>query len=109
MAEAIQKVEAKVKTDVVQGRSSDSSTYGIFSLVFGGLSLFGICAPVCCVPFGIIGAILGYIGMNKDKNSSLSKIGLILSILGLVIGICGIIAGALLGGFDYSYNWNNVI
>ncbi|MEI7579787.1 MAG: DUF4190 domain-containing protein [bacterium] len=66
----------------VNSNANENKTYdylAIASLVFGILSLCGICFTVCCIPFGIIGIVLGIFGLKSIKYKNLAMIGLALS------------------------------
>lgn len=56
----------------------------IASLVIGVINLCAWFFPICGVPLGIAGIVLGFLGMKDPAQKTFAIIGIVLSALGLV-------------------------
>ena len=61
------------------------STYGAVALVCGIIGLF--CGGVI---FGIIAIVMGGLGLNRDENSSMATIGLVIGIIDIACFFIGL-------------------
>ena len=64
-------------------RPRNNNTYGIVSLIFGLLGLFGVIPIVG----SIISIVLGAVGKKSDDDPRTAKAGLVLGIIGIVVWI----------------------
>ena len=69
----------------------------IASLALGIINLCAWFLPICGIPLGIVGAVLGYLGMKSPQQKTLAIVGLVLSIIGIILACLNAIAGVFLG------------
>ena len=83
-ADGMQSVGAMQQGQPVMVQGVDNSRYATMALVFGLISLAGMCIPLVGILFGCMGIAYG----NKAKDSSkkgMAKAGFIIGIVGIVI------------------------
>ncbi|MCB9110712.1 MAG: hypothetical protein H6634_05650 [Anaerolineales bacterium] len=78
----------------------------IASLVIGVINLCAWFFPICGVPLGIVGIVLGYLGMKDPSQKTMAIIGIALSALGLLAACVNGAIGAYMGlsgqGFQFT-------
>lgn len=72
----------------------------IASLVLGVINLCAWFLPICGLPIGIVGLVLGYFGKRDVSQRTLAIIGMVLSGIGLLLA-CG---NGALGAWNYINN-----
>ena len=77
--------------------SGNERIMAIASLVIGVINLCAWFFPICGVPLGIIGIVLGYLGMKDPSQKTIAIIGMALSGIGILLACVNAIAGVLLG------------
>jgi len=77
--------------------SGNERIMAIASLAIGVINLCAWFFPICGVPLGIIGIVLGYLGMKDPSQKTLAIIGMVLSGIGILLACVNAIAGVLLG------------
>jgi len=77
--------------------SGNEKIMAIASVVIGVINLCAWFFPICGVPLGIIGIVLGYLGMKDPSQKTLAIIGMVLSGIGILLACVNAIAGVLLG------------
>ena len=77
--------------------NNNARTMAIASLVLGIINLCAWFIPICGVPLGIAGAVLGYLGMKSPEQKNLAIAGLVLSCIGILLACINAVAGVLLG------------
>lgn len=81
-----------------------SNTFGLLALIFGIVSIpIALCCSLLGLPFGIAGAVLGYLGKQKAAqglatNGGQANAGLITGAIGSVVAILWYIASLI---FDF--------
>lgn len=79
----------------------DQGGFAIASLVLGIVDLLAWLLPICGLPIGIAGIILGAIGAKSSKRG-MAIAGIILCAIAIVLGIVNAVAGiALLSNPDF--------
>lgn len=77
--------------------SGNERIMAIASLVIGVINLCAWFFPICGVPLGIIGIVLGYLGMKDPAQKTIAIIGMALSGIGILLACVNAFAGILLG------------
>ena len=77
----------------------------IASLVIGVINMCAWFLPICGVPLGIIGIVLGYFGMKDPSQKTFAIIGIVLSGLGLLAACINGAVGAYMGFTGESFNF----
>ena len=83
--------------------NNNDRTMAIASLVLGVLNLCAWFLPICGVPLGITGLVLGYFGQRSVAQRTLAIIGMVLSGIGLLLA-CG---NGAWGAWNYINNSGN--
>lgn len=68
----------------------------IASLVLGVINPCAWFLPICGVPLGIAGVVLGYLGMKDTSQRNLAIAGMVLSAIGILLACINAIAGVAL-------------
>lgn len=61
-------------------QQKSSTGFGVASIILG-------CIGCCCAPFSIVGAILGIVGIVRNKKSVACWIGLVLCVIATIVSI----------------------
>lgn len=77
--------------------SGNERLMAIGSLVLGVINLCAWFLPICGIPLGLIGIVLGYLGMKDPTQKTLAVIGMVLSGIGILLACVNAIAGVFMG------------
>ncbi len=80
--------------------SANARPMAITSLVIGVFNLCAWILPICGIPLGMLGVVLGYFGLNEPEVKSLAMVGIALSVIGLILACVNSFFGALISTQD---------
>lgn len=68
----------------------------IGSLVIGVINLCAWFLPICGIPLGLVGIVLGYLGMKDVSQKNLAIAGMALSGIGILLACLNAVAGVVM-------------
>lgn len=77
----------------------------IASLVLGVINLCAWFFPICGLPLGFIGIVLGVMGMKDQSQKTIAVIGIILCLIGVLLACVNSAIGAYMGYTGQSFQF----
>jgi len=80
--------------------SANARPMAITSLVIGVFNLCAWVLPICGIPLGMLGVVLGYFELKDPEVKTLAMVGIVLSVIGLILACVNSFFGALISTKD---------
>jgi len=85
--------------------SGNERTMAIASLVLGVINLCAWFFPICGLPLGFVGIVLGVMGMKDQSQKTMAIAGIALCSIGLILACINSAIGAYMGFTGQSFQF----